>query len=87
MPSPYDLPADVPKTDRELLLMIHNDMLQIKERLEGRDGHGGLCAEVSDQAMRIQRLENWRWYLIGGLSIITFLLVALGRYIDIAWQH
>jgi len=77
------LPADVPKTDRELLLQIHGDMQSIKERLEGRDGKGGLCAQVENQGVRISNLENWKYYIVGGITIATFLLVAFGRYFDL----
>jgi len=77
------LPADVPKTDRELLLQIHGDMQSIKERLEGRDGKGGLCAQVENQGVRISNLENWKYYIVGGITIATFLLVAFGRYLDL----
>lgn len=28
---------------------------------------------------RLSKLENWRWYIGGGLTLITFLLI--GRYI------
>ena len=77
------LPADAPKTDRELLLQIHGDMQSIKERLEGRDGKGGLCAQVENQGVRISNLENWKYYIVGGITIATFLLVAFGRYLDL----
>ena len=77
------LPADAPKTDRELLLQIHGDMHSIKERLEGRDGRGGLCAQVENQAERITRLENWKFYIVGGITLATFVLVIFGRYLDL----
>jgi len=38
---------------------------------------------VVDQEKRISSLENWRWYLIGGISILTFIAVLFGRYIDL----
>lgn len=78
-----ELAADVPKTDRELLLQIHGDMKQVKERLEGKDGTGGICAVLESHGKDIQELQNWRWYIIGGISIITFFLVAFGRYLDL----
>ena len=77
------LPADAPKTDRELLLQIHGDMQSIKERLEGRDGKGGLCAQVENQGVRISNLENWKYYIVGGISLATFALVVFGRYLDL----
>ncbi len=78
-----ELPADVPKTDRELLLNIHGDLIRVKERIEGKDGRGGLCALVEKQEKRINALENWRWYLIGGITLSTFFLVLFGRLIDV----
>jgi hypothetical protein len=77
------LPADVPKTDRELLLQINGSLGRVIERLEGKDGTGGLCAIVDMQGKRIGALENWRWYLLGGISLATFVLVVFGRYIDL----
>ena len=72
--------ADRPKTDRELLLIISGDMRQVREQIVG------VCTQQKDQNDRINRLENWRWYLIGGISIVTFLLVLFGRYIDLGGQ-
>ena len=77
MDEPYLTPADQPKTDRELLLLIHGDMKQLKTEIVG------ICSQIKDHDDRIDKLENWRWYFVGGLSILTFLLVLFGRYIDL----
>ena len=79
-----DLPADVPKTDRELLLTIHQDVNHLKEKIEGKDGKGGLCGAIDDQAMRINKLEESRWYLAGGLGLLI-LLVGAGRLIELLY--
>jgi hypothetical protein len=70
MPPPGDLAADVPKTDRELLLNIYGDMTRV-------------CALVDRHEKRISVLENWRWYILGGISICTLILVTYGRLIDV----
>lgn len=66
-------------TDREILLLNITEIRDLKEKIVGRNGEGGLCAEVKKQDSRLRKLENWRWYIGGGLTLITFLLI--GRYI------
>lgn len=77
MEDPYQSSAEQPKTDRELLLLIHGDMKQLKIEVVG------VCSQIKDHDDRIDKLENWRWYFVGGLSILTFILVLFGRYIDL----
>lgn len=74
-----DLPADAPKTDRELLLQINQNVDNLRQKLEGQDGNGGLCKIVMVQEIRLTELEKWRIYQTG----ILILLIALitGRYI------
>lgn len=79
-----DLPADVPKTDRELLLIIHQDVNQMKEKIQGKDGKGGLCSQIEQQGNRISDLERSRWYLAGGLGLLL-LLVGAGRLIELLY--
>jgi hypothetical protein len=69
--------ADVPKTDRELLLDVHKDVQLLLKNNEV------LCERIDGQDVRIKQLENWRWYLIGGITLATFLLVSFGRYLDL----
>jgi len=71
----YELAASTPKTDRELLLSIHQTLC----------GDGGVCDIQRDQEKRIETLENWRWYIIGAFAMFTFLLVFIGRMIDFGW--
>ncbi|MDD4776111.1 MAG: hypothetical protein PHG75_06345 [Syntrophomonas sp.] len=80
---PDQIRADVPKTDRELLLQLDMKFDNILEKFQGKNGNGGICADLEDHGKRIQNLENWRWYILGSVSIATFALVAFGRYIDV----
>jgi hypothetical protein len=41
------------------------------------------CEATKDLPARVSALESWRWYIIGGISILTFILVSFGRYIDL----
>lgn len=50
---------------------------QVHQVLVGYDGKGGLLQEVSDDRRRITKLEQWRYFLAGGLTLLTALL-ALG---------
>jgi len=77
MIEPYSTAADQPKTDRELLLVIHIDIKQVKDQVIS------MCTQLHDQDERIDRLENWRWYIIGGISILTFFLVLFRQYINL----
>jgi|GEM_PF-2293124 len=72
--------ADIPKTDRELLLQIHSDLGHLNQKIVGV---GGICETVQNHDNRICALENWRWYIFGGIAVLTFALVAFGRYIDL----
>lgn len=74
---PDSIRADVPKTDRELLLDVHKDVQRLLESQEE------MCGRMDSQDAQIKELQNWRWYIIGGISILTFLLVSFGRYIDL----
>lgn len=76
---PEMIRADAPKSDRELLLQVASDLEHIKEKI---DGDGGICATLRMHTERLDALENWRWYILGGVTLATFWLVALGQYID-----
>jgi hypothetical protein len=78
------LPADVPKTDRELLLTIHQDVNHMKEKIEGKDGTGGLCGSIESQEKRISGLEQSKWYLAGALGLLI-ILVGSGRLIELLY--
>lgn len=67
--------ADIPKTDRELLLMIKVQLDDIKEILRGPDGKNGLVGDV-------ELLKRDRWYLAGAIALLL-LLVGAGRVIDL----
>jgi hypothetical protein len=78
---PSELPADVPKTDRELLLQLNQKIDYILDRL---DGESGLCSTVRMQDERIKKLERDRWYLAGALGLLI-LLVGSGRLIELLY--
>ena len=72
-----NLPADSPKTDRELLLQVHQDVKQLKEFLKGNDGNGGMCALVVQHGKELNDLKNWRWYIIGIGSVAVFAITII----------
>lgn len=76
-----DLPADVPKTDRELLLQLNMKIDNMLEKMQGQDGKGGICEEIAKHGIRIQNLENWRWYAVGMATLATFGIITFGKYI------
>jgi len=80
MPPP-ELPADVPKTDRELLLQLNQKIDYITDRL---DGEAGLCSTIRMQEERIKKLERDRWYLAGALGLLI-MLVGTGRLIELLY--
>ena len=77
-----DTRADVPKTDRELLLQLDMKIDNLLEKFQGKDGNGGICADIADHSERIRGLENWRWYIIGGGSLAAFAIAILGKFIN-----
>lgn len=70
--------ADVPQTDREAIMLMMGRMDTVIEKL---DGEHGLFSKIEDLNDRVSSLENWRWYVIGGLTLV---LVIYGRYLDLA---
>lgn len=76
-----ELPADAPKTDRELLLQLLSKVDYITEKLNGVNG---LCAVVERQNERIAQLERSKWYLGGALALLI-MLVGAGRLIEILY--
>lgn len=72
-----DLPADQPKTDRELLLQIHSDVKNMKETITGPNGQGGICKDV-------KQLQRDRWYLAGAIGLLI-VMVGAGRLIEILY--
>ena len=83
--------AQEPKTDRELLLMINghvtqlvDDMKEVKEQLSEKTNinycdrqHIETDKELLDHNKRIGSLENWRWYMVGGITLLGFLILAI----------
>ena len=50
------------KTERERLATIETHVLYIRKEIEGY-GKKGLSARVAS-------LENWRYYMVGGITVI-----------------
>ncbi len=71
------LRADVPKTDRELLLQIHADVKNLKDTITGPSGDGGICKDV-------KQLQRDRWYLAGGIALLL-VMVGAGRLIEVLY--
>lgn len=71
--------ADVPKTDRELLLQVAGSLEHIREKIEGENG---ICDILRIHTDRLNSLENWRWYILGGVTLATFILIALEQYLN-----
>lgn len=71
-----DIPADAPKTDRELLLQIHQDVIHLRQKIEGQDG---ICDIQKRQQQEIDELKKWRIYQ----TVLLIALIALitGRYV------
>jgi hypothetical protein len=63
--------ADVPKTDRELLLQVAGDVKSLNEKL---DGENGLCALLQRHDARLTAIENWRWGLAGAFGLLALLI-------------
>jgi hypothetical protein len=72
--------ADAPQTDRELLLQIAGELRHLNAKITGK---GGICETQHDLECRVDALENWRWYILGGVSLLTFVLISFGRYLDL----
>jgi len=72
--------ADAPQTDREYLIQIAKDLQHLNTKITGK---GGICETQHDLECRVNALENWRWYILGGVSLLTFVLISFGRYLDL----
>ena len=81
--------ANEPQTDREFLIMINDhvielkeDMKEVKKNLSGTINaeycykeHKEIKGRFTDYDKRIRGLESWRWWLMGGISIIYFIII------------
>jgi len=74
------VPSDEPQTDREWLTRIDSKLNNLTEKIDGKEG---ICILLRKHDARISTLENWRWYIIGGISVLTLIGVIWGRLIDI----
>ena len=72
--------ADEPQTDREYLIQIAKDLQHLNAKITGK---GVICETQHDLECRVDALENWRWYILGGISLLIFLLASFGRHLDL----
>ena len=69
-------------TNRELGILLKNLVAKTEEGFKGiHDRQDKTNGNIIDNAERISRLENWRWYLIGGGSVALFLGIMFIKYI------
>jgi len=80
-----EMPANAPQTDREWLTRIDSKLDNLIERIEGKDGQGGIYQLLQKQELKIEACEssitklwNWRHYTLALLMLI--LLLITGRY-------
>jgi hypothetical protein len=53
-------------TDREVLVEVHTKITGMEQRLGVGD------VRMNDHARRIRILENWRWFLAGGIGLVAY---------------
>jgi len=71
-----DFPADEPKTEREWLMMIAQDVKDIYKKLDGR---GGICDTLGTHEKELAETRKWRIYQ--AVMLIALLVLITGRYI------
>ena len=83
--------ASDPQTDRELLLNINDhvtqlrdDVKEIKGKMDNKpnidyckDQHVFITKRLDSQGARIGSLENWRWYIMGGVAVAIVIIESL----------
>lgn len=83
-----------PKTDRELLLNIHGsvqtlckEVAEVKTALLNTTNkdtcireHSRLDNKLLDHGLRIRKLENWKWYVMGGFFVLSFVIGLIFEY-------
>lgn len=50
------------RTDSQKLAVVEETVVRMEHRLFGRDGDRGVINELD---IRITKLENWRWWVVG----------------------
>jgi len=80
--------AREPQTDREFLININDhveqlvkDVTDIKEKMDEKTDinlcdrlHGVIDSRLLIHGKAIDKLENWRWYLLGMAVAIAFII-------------
>jgi len=83
MPSDW-FDAGVPQSDRELLIFLVESNKRIETRFE--EAIKELKSQLEKQDKRLSTVEKFSLVYINriyaGIAVLTFLLVALGRYKD-----
>ncbi len=60
-------------SDRDLLVLTVNGVNEVKVTLCKQD-------------TRIRALEDWRWIITGGLSMLVFMILVFGTWILTHWK-
>ncbi len=76
------IPADEPRTDRELLLEVNRSVKDLCKQLNGENG---VFNQIQDHESRIKVLENWKFYVIGIASLGLIILGFCGQHFSISW--
>ena len=80
-----------PKTDRELLIMINEHVIQLKDDMQEVKKklpdmidsdfcdrqHVDITKKLLSHGIRLTKLENWRWYLMGVFAAAIVIITAL----------
>jgi hypothetical protein len=53
-------------SERDLLVQVHTKIHEVDRRL----GVGEV--RMNDHSRRIRILENWRWFLAGGIGLVAY---------------
>ena len=71
-----DLTQDFPQTDHDLLIKISVQLERLMKDVEG------VRTTVSEnQEARLRALENFRWWILGASSALSFLGGALAHFL------
>lgn len=65
-----------PYNQRELDMKFEQIHLTMEEKhLENKETLREILAETKNTNGRVTALENWRWYMLGGLTILGIIIV------------
>ena len=75
------------QSDERLLIRIDEKVSNILRRMDGYDASIATIESRIDRvearaSERLSKLENWRWFVIGVSSVISFLMpIILGKFL------